>query len=505
MLQTELLRVRRREGRVHPLYLDAERHGELCSTLIEIFNTHVGAKKAWLESKLDEFESSSADFKLVRGLASLLLRRCGFRVKPNLAVEPKTARRVVFEYASPPPLSVEERSEVISKAAEKLGVSPQQLEEALWADRDSELILEFFTRPDPNTLIAEYNLELTRTLISRASRLRVYSAPEWKKVFLLAKRCGLMYQAVRGTEGFGIMVEGAYYTHNSNIYTDRLIAFFDGLLNLRDWRLVADVPTRSAKYTHIFELDSNTSSRLGFGYVGGGGGPPSFDSEVERRFYYAFRSLNSGWEILRESEPLVAGDEVFIPDFTLTREGIKVYVEIVGFWTKEYLERKARKLASLRGVDLIVVANRTHSATKIASVPGVVFFEGDVPLKPILDVLNTRHPPREEAPPVMDNLGEVVDVGILKRRLGSNYQDALKQLRGEGYIQLGSTLVKKSLFEQVASELKAAGKITYSDADRLCSAHGLNTQAVLEALGYRVKWLGLDPSSIVVEPSTQAT
>ncbi|MEM3655452.1 MAG: DUF790 family protein [Thermoprotei archaeon] len=503
MLQAELLRLRRRDGRIHPLYLDAERHGGLCTTLIQVFDTHVGAKKAWLESKLEELENSSADFKLVRGLSSLLLRRCEFRVKPNLAVEPKVARRVVFETASIPPLSSEERAEVLARAANKLGVTPEQLEEALWADRDSELVLESFVRPNPEALIAEYNLELTRTLVARSSRLRVHSSSDWKGVFQAIKRCGLMYHIVRGNGRFDITVEGAYYTHNSNTYADRLIAFLDCLLNLRDWKLTVDVPTRSAKYTQIFEIDSSTASKLGFGYIGSGSVTPSFDSEVERRFYYAFRALNTGWEIMRESEPLAAGDEVFIPDFTLIRDGVKVYVEIVGFWTKEYLERKAKKLSALRGVDLVVFANRVHTTTRIGGIPGVVFYEGDVPLKPVLDVLNAKQPNVAQGAPSMDDLGEVVDLGELKKRLGAAYVEGVNKLVGQGYVRLGSKLVKRPLFEEVAASIREAGRITYTEAERICSAHALSAQEVLEALGYRVKWLGLDATKVVVEPTPQ--
>lgn len=505
MLPTELLRVRRWRGRVQPLYISFERHGELCRTLIEVFEAHVGLKKAWLESKLEELESTQADFKLVRGLATLLMRRCVFRVKPNLPVEPKVARRVVFEEASLPPLSAEERAEVIARAASRLGVSPQALEEALWADSDSELVLESFVRPDPATLVAEYNLETARNLVSRALKLRVYSSSDWKRVFLLAKRFGLMYQASRDHRGFGLVVEGAQYANNSNAYADSMVSFFDGLLNTRGWRVVADVPSRGGRYTFAFELDSEEASKLGFGYVGVGGGQPSFDSEVERRFYYAFRSLNTGWEIEREPDPLLAGDEVFLPDFKLTRGGVSVYLEIVGFWTKEYLERKLKKLSQLRDVDMIVLADRSHSSTRLAEIPGVIFFEGDVPLKPILDILRRKQGGGEElgvgVGEALEELGDTVDVAELKKRFGSGYEREIARLVGAGYVQLGPILARRELVERAAAEIRSLGRLTYDAVEGICSRLGLPAQGLLEALGYRVKWLGLDPSKVVIEPA----
>lgn len=504
MLPLELLRVRRHGGRVRPLYLDVERHGGLCRTLIDVFEAHVGLKKGWLESKLEELENASGDFKLVRGLSTLLFRRCSFRVRRDLAVDPKTARRVVFEHASIPPITAEERAEVIRAAASRLGVSPEALEEALWADSDSELVLESFLRPDPAALVAEYNLECARTLVARASRLRVYSGPEWRRVFMLAKRFWLMYLAARDEEGFGLVVEGVGETRGSNLYAERLVSFFDGLLNLRDWRLVAEVPARSGGRRHVFELDSQEALRLGFGRVVVPAAP-SFDSEVERRFYYAFRSLNTGWTIERESEPLLAGGEVFIPDFTLKKDGRKVFVEIVGFWTKDYLERKARKLALLRGVDLIVLADKSHSSSKLSEIPGVIFFEGDVPLKPILEFLKRKE--GEARPSVVvggsGGFGDMVDLDELKRRLGGGFEQEYARLLGEGYVAVGPKLVSRRLFEEVSAKIKALGEPTYEAADRVCSQLGLPTQPVLEALGYRVRWLGLDPSKVVVEKASR--
>ena len=51
------------------------------------------------------------------------------------------------------------------------------------------------------------------------------------------------------------------------------------------------------------------------------------------------------------------GDELFLPDFTMRHaDGREALVEVVGFWTPEYLEAKVRKIraASLRSLILVV-------------------------------------------------------------------------------------------------------------------------------------------------------
>ena len=72
---------------------------------------------------------------------------------------------------------------------------------------------------------------------------------------------------------------------------------------------------------------------------------PSYDSNIERIFAQKFELFNTGWSIEREPEPLLTKFKTaFILDFILSKYSAKVLVEIVGFWTVEYLERKLEKI-----------------------------------------------------------------------------------------------------------------------------------------------------------------
>lgn len=91
-----------------------------------------------------------------------------------------------------------------------------------------------------------------------------------------------------------------------------------------------------------------------------------YDSSIEQHFAQAFLSLahlhsTDGWQLEREPEPLLLSSErgntrgLFIPDFVLWRDTRRIYVEILGFWTPAYRERKLQKLQQLKGqVDLIL-------------------------------------------------------------------------------------------------------------------------------------------------------
>ncbi len=91
------------------------------------------------------------------------------------------------------------------------------------------------------------------------------------------------------------------------------------------------------------------------------GGAVTFDSSLERRLYADFTALEragetAGWRIEREPEPLLIDETILIPDFALTRDSRRVYLEVAGYWRPGYRERKARKLAALRGAAALVVA-----------------------------------------------------------------------------------------------------------------------------------------------------
>ncbi|MHC4885846.1 MAG: DEAD/DEAH box helicase, partial [Planctomycetota bacterium] len=76
---------------------------------------------------------------------------------------------------------------------------------------------------------------------------------------------------------------------------------------------------------------------------------PAFDSDLEKRFAEAFTSQRNGWSLVREGSVLHRHQRLFFPDFTLRHEdGTEVYLEVVGFWTPEYLEHKREQIRVFR-------------------------------------------------------------------------------------------------------------------------------------------------------------
>jgi predicted nuclease of restriction endonuclease-like RecB superfamily len=136
-----------------------------------------------------------------------------------------------------------------------------------------------------------------------------------------------------------------------------------------------------------------------------------YDSSIEQSFAEAFNSLaNSdgadGWQLEREPEPFLLAHPsveiaastisqgIFIPDFALTRDNQRIYVEILGYWTPAYRERKIAKLQLLKDRnDLVLAIPREASAAfvSIAEDFPIVFYQNQLSATEVLNVLRLRY------------------------------------------------------------------------------------------------------------------
>jgi predicted nuclease of restriction endonuclease-like RecB superfamily len=94
---------------------------------------------------------------------------------------------------------------------------------------------------------------------------------------------------------------------------------------------------------------------------------------LEERFARDFRRTAPGWDVVHEPEPVAAGDALVFPDFALQHRldpSRRWLLEIVGFWTPEYL---ARKLASYRAAGLPISSS---ASTRNETVPSKTCLRG---------------------------------------------------------------------------------------------------------------------------------
>jgi len=95
--------------------------------------------------------------------------------------------------------------------------------------------------------------------------------------------------------------------------------------------------------------------------------PREFDSKVEATFCKQFSRLTQNWNLLREPAPIAVGNSWIFPDFKLThtRDPSRQWLlEIVGYWTPEYLQKKIARLKQAKISNLILCVDQTLGVDK---------------------------------------------------------------------------------------------------------------------------------------------
>jgi hypothetical protein len=498
----------------------------LVERLSDSFQGAVGKRKEVMYGELENLEKDGRfDYRLIRGFAALLMRRCVF--ESSSPVDARTARRLVFTLAAQVglPTTLERRKEIIRKAADELKVASEDLEKSLWSDFDENLRLKQFNPLDGSTLIKYYNLGLTQSLLFKAVNVEfTIRRGNYKNIFRGIKRLRLMYFAeALGGDTYKISVEGPMSLMKmTEKYGTSIAKLLPAILESEYWKIRAGILRRGEGFPRVFAFElergevkdqieapneeATRSTRL-------------FDSGVEQKFWRDFTSYGSGWAIQREPEPLVTSSgTVMIPDFCFEKDGSRVYFEIVGFWTSQYLEKKLEKLRQLSITNMIVaVDKRLATSRKFSGLPAdVIFFEKSVSLKPVVDRLKKIESEilsRQLTKVSQIQLrleGDVIELKDVSRQNDVSVEALIKHIDEKplaGYVKVGDQLVSEKLMKETESRLKQLGKdkiMMLSEASKLIEEFGIRApQALINLLGYRVTWHGIDSGKAEISKETR--
>ena len=262
----------------------------------------------------------------------------------------------------------------------------------MFADLENEQILSKFSPPEAKSLLCEYNLSLAQTLLFQASGLKFRASGGHQETLRAVKRLGLMYAAEEADGRLDITVDGPMSALKSTErYGTSLAKLLPFIVSSPGWSMDASIVRKDYSgnpRVYSFAMDEKTYASL-FGKFAEIDHTTTFDSEPEEKFYESFQNAGTGWAISREPEPLITGKYLFIPDFLLEKDGTKVYLEIAGFWTADYLKKKVAKLNEVKDKNLIVLASAKMSCDAFKFFSGsVIFFDKKIPLKDVTDRLS---------------------------------------------------------------------------------------------------------------------
>ncbi len=459
MIPPQLLRVKisNKGKNIAPIFCTSDEDVALAANIIGEFEESWKKRyrKGLLTDRIGLIESEHGDYKLVRGISTLLERRCTFvntgeQSRKNgidsvdHIIEPDVIRRSLFEESSKSDFALTSlrREEIIQLVARQLGVDRENVVNHMWGDLDENLVVENFDRITPAILVAWYNLALVQTLLFSCTTLQValHGGSSWKRVLRDVKRVGLMYNirnqpstlvdrtaknTIYHDDTVVCSLDGPQSMFKmTEIYGTAIAKLLPSIISAESWSLQAWIIRKSISFgrkmyefhiskenaPHLMALpDHNNSKKIT------AKSSSSFDSTVEEKFAIKFQQFRTGWTLIREPDPIILdNDKAFIPDFMFERYGRRIYLEIVGFWTTEYIERKIGKLTRISSnkqvykddeLDIFIAVNSDYySASKNKKVEKdlitrlrslvqkdhlILYKNGQVPLKAILSYLKS--------------------------------------------------------------------------------------------------------------------
>ena len=265
------------------------------------------------------------------------------------------------------------RSEVMAAAAHRLGLTAAAVEEHMFADLPGERRLRTpDPLPDPQSLAAHTNLALAQGLLRIASEVTIEIHGRARVVVRQAHFRRLLCTVRRtGREGVRLDVSGPFSLFRHTTMYGRALA---SILPLLPWcerfNLVARCMLRGqAVSVHLQPGDP----------IPAGKQPREYDSRLEERFARDFARANLVWDLVREPEPVEAGGVLIFPDFAVVHRrdpSRRFLLEIVGFWTPDYLKEKLSRLRDMPQVPLVLCIDRALNCSSgdLPSTARVVWF-----------------------------------------------------------------------------------------------------------------------------------
>ena len=431
MLPSDLLRYKidYKNNKINPILCNIDSYSpeyQIAKKILEIFDEcYVNRyNKAKLNYMIKALEYSQKDYKLIRGLYSILEKRCSFKstyeygntnlLDPSQVIfvnsNPIDIRKLIFQESAKNNIAIseEKRNMILKEISNKLDKDVKIIEKIMWSDLEENTILDDYYPIDARELLFNYNVSLIQTLLFNCLRIeiKINSVKSvgflWKDLLRSIKRMGLMYWLEINSDtiensksNIVCIVEGAMNILKlTEKYGNSIAKLVPLIIKASDWNIKANILRVSGsgnKVIYNFEFSDQSypnlisskvlkeiqdnqhnliklkkslkekrdkilvlekdvllgknnqflNNKLYFDDID----KPSYDSNIERIFAQKFELFNTGWSIEREPEPLLTKFKTaFILDFILSKYSAKVLVEIVGFWTVEYLERKLEKI-----------------------------------------------------------------------------------------------------------------------------------------------------------------
>lgn len=615
MLPIELLRINisSKMNHVRPVFYNHRNDLALTSKIIKLYEEMAEEKisKATVDENILKMEDKHSDYKFVRGICHLLEQRCIYSSStlPNSKSNGDGndnsnnaiyLRRDIFEESSRIgyPVTENARQNILQKIALKNNLTIEDLELAMWSDLDSNKYLKSFDSLSSLELIAWYNISILQTLLLNCVKLEfsISGGHNWKKILHKVKQLGLMYflhgetnpkssadnktkiqntvfgndnyrkvvcsvdgplSILRPTDRYGSalakLIPLIIFTDSWSINAIILRKSVSGTKKTYNFRLSSsdeDLPIFDAsENTANFYSQSSSKSNIGSSLDNG---IDNFDSNVEKKFMNKFLTFSTNWKLIREPEPLILTDgKAFIPDFLFEKSGVKIYFEIVGFWTTDYLKRKLEKIKDLStsttsalDIDLLIAANKDNYIfengdkfgidsifSKFIDKKHLIFYKKDeIPFGPIIKYLKEIDSriidditvklydtlTREIESIIEENQNEIIFLEQIADKYDIPVESLLRTVKDfqvnsksskeaitnglNNFLLIDNYMLSKAKISRLLPELDKIDKL--QDAVYFLNKNGIPEDCItllIPKIGFEIIWNGIDPNNALIQ------
>ena len=341
MLTSDLVRIRRKGDRIVITPLADKQLRELepvAEGLIEATAGCVGRTRRSWERACAEVPVDARNRKIAAGLRKLVEDRCAFET--DAGIEPAELRAKVFALASARrmgagPGEAIDREAILAEAGEPLGLTGEQVDGRLFGDLKQARRLASFEAMTPAELLERYDSSQGQAVLLRASRvvaeLQGTKPAALRRLFHKLKFLRLLHriEALPGG-GHRVEVDGPLALFGpSTKYGLQLALLLPALERAGAFSLDAEVLWGPKREPCTFHLE------------GGGGEPTGAGRDTTARdevktLRARLAKLDPGWTVRANRRVLdLPGVGLCVPDLVLTRDGARVYLEVMGYWSRD--------------------------------------------------------------------------------------------------------------------------------------------------------------------------
>lgn len=333
-------------------YLTERDHGWI-RALLDEYERFEGRPRRELDQRLREPLPITGPVMQARYVVQVLDRAFGTHVEA--AVSPVQARSLVFGEAA---RTTRSAAEVLSAVARELFIEAGALEEALFADLPGERRMVAPEQPlSVGDVALRANLAMVQRLLRRSTAVWIQADGSLRSVVRHAKLRGLICTVTpHGLRHPTLSISGPFSLFRRTIVYGRALGELVPFLGrCGHYQLDGEAVFGGAVRRFVVRTGDPIAAPPP---------PRAYDSRLEERFARDFRKAAPEYDVVREPEAVQAGDTLIFPDFALTHRDDprrRWLVEVIGFWTPEYLARKLALLRAARIANLIVCIDQERN------------------------------------------------------------------------------------------------------------------------------------------------